>query len=310
VKNDIQASLQNMYNRILLEYPKGEPEKGPTAYESRAMARSGLETFEMLADDNIKPEQLKTWRVYFQNIDVNRLDRLISTVKGIAKTVLSMFKEVGPSKVDIPPYAVVANTMLSEKLKDMYDGELVVLLDPTIDVHDTVYVYDDVNQIYGLIGVKEVYHYLSVEEGAYTVIIPDLVTYCSDLRKVVESSYIGMALQAAIKASLVVSVPMMFAGGVLLLAGAPVLGGAGIIGGGYLVSKFAGAISIGATNKFLGREGAHLIPLWYKNMPFIAGLDGMRKDDLIVHYGDMITNFRSAIRSLGGIPDDILKKEF
>jgi len=305
IENNMKASRENMYNKVHLIYPKGEPQMA--AFETQ-LKTGDLSEFEMLADDNIKPDMIRTHKLFFTNIDIDRTKNFLDTIKSFIKGIGEI---VGLNKrgnyPDIPPYAIVANTILADDLKDMYDGEIVVLLDPNIDVHDTVYIYDDINEIYGPVGVKEVYHYFSMEHGAYTVIVPDLMSYPSNLEQTVELGY-AAALYSVLVKTIIGGIFFSEAAG--LLAG-QLLGpwtGIGVAGFGLAFTyKLASSIGSGGINKLMGREGSEFIPVWRKNAPFLAGMDGYRKDDLIVHYMDKVTRisgtFKQLSASLMGLRD-------
>jgi len=305
IENNMKASRENMYNKVHLIYPKGEPQMA--AFETQFSA-GDLSEFEMLADDNIKPDMIRTHKLFFTNIDVDRtrnfVDSIKAILKGIGETVGLNSRGNFP---DIPPYAVVANTILAEDLKDMYDGEIIILLDPNIDVHDAVYIYDDVNEIYGPVGVKEVYHYFSMEHGAYTVIVPDLMSYPSNLEQTVELGYASALYAALVK---IVLGGIIFGGGASLLAGQLLGPWTGIGVAGFTATftyKLASSIGSGGINKLMGREGSEFVPIWRKGAPFLAGMDGYRKDDLVVHYMDKITRisgtFKQLSASLMGLRD-------
>jgi len=305
IENNMKASRENMYNKVHLIYPKGEPQMA--AFETHPEA-GDLSEFEMLADDNIKPDMIRTHKLFFTNIDVDRTRNFVDTITGILQGIGQMVgRNDRGNYPDIPPYAVVANSILAEDLKDMYDGEIIILMDPNIDVHDIVYIYDDVNEIYGPVGVKEVYHYFSMAHGAYTVIVPDLMSYPSNLEQTVELGYASALYSAMVKVALG---GIVFGGGASLLAG-KLLGpwtGVGIAGfTAAFTYKLVSSIGSGGINKLMGREGSEFVPVWRKGAPFLAGMDGYRKDDLIVHYMDKITRisgtFKQLSASLVGLRD-------
>jgi hypothetical protein len=70
----------------------------------------------------------------------------------------------------------VANGILANLVKDYYGGSLVITLDPTINPNDQIMIYDDVRDMWGMIGVKEVIHSIDRQMGAVTTITPDVYT--------------------------------------------------------------------------------------------------------------------------------------
>ncbi|MGL4819295.1 MAG: hypothetical protein ACRC5C_04865, partial [Bacilli bacterium] len=70
---------------------------------------------------------------------------------------------------------------LRDSLKDMYQGEMVVLGDPTAKPYDMMNIYDTVNQVDGPALIKAVTHSLSMETGFTTNIQPDCITVADDI---------------------------------------------------------------------------------------------------------------------------------
>lgn len=69
---------------------------------------------------------------------------------------------------------IVANSILANLIRDYYDGELIIIMDPTIEVGDTIFMQDHVNDMWGMIQVKEVTHSFDPATGAVTIIKPDV----------------------------------------------------------------------------------------------------------------------------------------
>lgn len=74
----------------------------------------------------------------------------------------------------------IAAATLRDSMKDMYQGELVVLGDPTVWPYDTIYIADLHKDMTGTCFVKEVYHHFSLDTGFVTVISPDLACAVKD----------------------------------------------------------------------------------------------------------------------------------
>jgi hypothetical protein len=62
----------------------------------------------------------------------------------------------------------------------MYDGELLVLGDPSVKPYDAMYIWDKMTEMFGMCEVKEVIHHLSFETGFVTSIKPDCMVSVAD----------------------------------------------------------------------------------------------------------------------------------
>lgn len=58
----------------------------------------------------------------------------------------------------------------------IYQGDLVILGNPSIRPYDIVFIYDEYSDIYGAVQVRRVTHMFDYEHGFITVITPDLLT--------------------------------------------------------------------------------------------------------------------------------------
>jgi hypothetical protein len=73
-----------------------------------------------------------------------------------------------------------ATSALRDYMKDMYQGELVVLGDPTAKPYDKMYITDTHVDMTGLAEVKRVVHHFSMDTGFITSITPDLISVIDD----------------------------------------------------------------------------------------------------------------------------------
>lgn len=69
---------------------------------------------------------------------------------------------------------------LKTALKDMYDGHLVIMGDPSIKPYDRIYLSDTHIDMHGTIEVKEVTHHLSSEFGLVSTVSPDIMASATD----------------------------------------------------------------------------------------------------------------------------------
>jgi hypothetical protein len=121
---------------------------------------------------------------------------------------------------------IVANSILSNLVKDYYDGEIILLMDPSIEPYDIVIIYDDVNDYWGLIQVKEVTHSISPETGAVTIIKPDMYTKIRlDSHRNTYGGAMGVAKRIGYRALTDVLLPLasIWLGGKLIAGGASLI---------------------------------------------------------------------------------------
>ena len=65
---------------------------------------------------------------------------------------------------------------LKSQMKEMYQGQITIIGDPSIKPYDRLTVYDDYHQISGTVMARDVVNVFSSEDGYKTVITPDLIT--------------------------------------------------------------------------------------------------------------------------------------
>lgn len=80
---------------------------------------------------------------------------------------------------DIKPF--IAASLLSDNMKRMYRGELIVTGNPEIRPHDILVIHDHVRHIFGMVEVDKVVHSMSLDNGFITIITPALVTEIYDM---------------------------------------------------------------------------------------------------------------------------------
>jgi len=160
--------------------------------------------------------------------------------------------------------------------------------------------------MYGPVKVREVTHVFDPQVGAFTTIVPDLCVHNQRHRGALQQVYASQIVSSAIKISLIPVVPSLLIGGALVVGGTiPVAITGGLLTAGGLVGswKMIDNLLEGSYGNLLGRESGNFIPLWYRGMPFVAGVDGMRKDDFIVHIKDKVARLGDVWGSVGSVLD-------
>lgn len=76
-------------------------------------------------------------------------------------------------------WRVTANT-LRDSVKDMYQGDIAVIGDPSVKPHDRVSIYDTYEDMQGMFEVEAVIHTMSAHQGFTTSIMPDVIARHQD----------------------------------------------------------------------------------------------------------------------------------
>lgn len=76
-------------------------------------------------------------------------------------------------------WRVTANA-LKNSVKDMYQGDIGVIGDPSVKPYDRCYIYDTYEDMMGMFEVEAVVHTMSVETGFTTSIMPDVIARHED----------------------------------------------------------------------------------------------------------------------------------
>jgi LysM repeat protein len=86
-----------------------------------------------------------------------------------------------------------ATSTLRDYMKDMYQGELTVMGDPTVKPYDRIYINDAYADINGLAEVKRVVHHFSMETGFVSNITPDCISIIDDTQGISLDTWIHSA---------------------------------------------------------------------------------------------------------------------
>jgi hypothetical protein len=171
IENQIKASAQDIYTNVIGTY------KGL----SSTRTEETRETTVIHTDIGIFPEKQKTTVVDtgivcrgFKPFD------LLGRIPGV-NVALQAIQWVANQWIFEERVAErVARAALRDFLKDMYQGEILVIGDPTVKPYDLVDLADVKNQMTGIFEVKEVVHHFSEKTGFITTITPDLCVVNED----------------------------------------------------------------------------------------------------------------------------------
>lgn len=211
----------------------------------------------------------------------------------------------------------VGVSILAKEARNMYDGELTIVGNPQIKPYDVIHVLDYTNGMQGAVEVGRVIHNLNVETGLTTRIKPDLIVNQKEKFNEQDIWYMGRLFNHSIMrryqsfGSDLFATGAFFGGKSLLIdsmlggffANIPaaasavgVLSTIGFFAGvglsaylGYKSFKYHAERTISILGSTLGRDCLEIMPLTYKGMPYVAGIEGYRKDGPIRHmYSTML----------------------
>jgi hypothetical protein len=91
----------------------------------------------------------------------------------------------------MPLFRNVANQILMNVVKPMYQGNLTIIGNPNIKPWHIVHLYDPVNQMWGPVEVEQVVHSFNVQTGYTTTITPNAVVAHRNLREVWDTNYLS-----------------------------------------------------------------------------------------------------------------------
>jgi murein DD-endopeptidase MepM/ murein hydrolase activator NlpD len=120
-----------------------------------------------------------------RNTDINRGSALeqrfgIPLLENIAEWVTSRLSSIFNPVFSRKILDFAATTRLVDRLRDMYQGNLVVYGDPSVKPRDLCYLGDSYNSMDGVFEVKAVTHFLSLDTGFITTIEPDCCVAAAD----------------------------------------------------------------------------------------------------------------------------------
>lgn len=184
--NSIRATARDLYTNVIGTYLAGCTNILGSLPRLFGVETGGAHTATVTAhgDKDIYPQFQRTTQVY-TNIRYNpgQGKGLNNLLKDLPESVLNIIPGVGLLRNNTLTEAcafAVAQSAVRDYFKDMYDGELLVMGDPSVKPHDVIYVWDPINMMFGLCEAKEVVHHMSLETGFVTSITPDLCVAVAD----------------------------------------------------------------------------------------------------------------------------------
>ncbi len=190
---------------------------------------------------------------------------------------------------------------LGDKLREMYQGDLVILGNERIKPHDMIFFNDTLKGMHGQFEVGRVTHIYDSERGFLTILQPHLCVYVNEdtearaafIQCLLETAgTVGPALLAFTFVMGIVSLPLAITvGGILGLVYAQANDASNQRGSQtdqFLGIPLSWPSTVGYTSSFLGlgndgysvrRNPCRIDPLVYRGSPLVAGLDNWQKRD-------------------------------
>ena len=168
------SGLNLLQNNIRADGEKVFTDAYGTRKETNALNQETLlKTIQFSIDSNIEPGDRKT-------IEVNT-QLQVTAVQNLGEAVVNHLVPWVPGAdfiQETPSTAGVENGVVSvliDTVKEMYQGEFVMMGMATIKPHDLILVTDHRNNMKGPVFVKEVVHKMNCQEGFLTIVTPDAV---------------------------------------------------------------------------------------------------------------------------------------
>lgn len=181
--NGIIATSDQMYNHVEVFY-MDEPNvtTDPDEVDHKA---SAMISYDQDAD------YLRTYTTYMKNLDPNIFISWSEANAYLgAKTLEQDYDNSKGALMDafLPTPNLIAQNVLMNTIRPMYQGNLTILGNPNIRPWDIVYIYDDTTGMYGPVEVEQVINTISVNGGYTTTIIPNLLVYKKNAMKAVDQT--------------------------------------------------------------------------------------------------------------------------
>jgi len=169
--NSIIATADQMYNHVEVLF---DDEPDPTNNISNAKYRSQA----WISYDQ-DPDYMRTYQTYMKNMDSHLFFNTFE-----ANTYINNANSDAQQATMLTQHAI-AQQVLMNVMKPMYQGTLTMLGNPHIKPWDQVFIHDDSIAMYGPVEVEQVVNTISATGGYTTTIIPNLcVTYKSASKQI------------------------------------------------------------------------------------------------------------------------------
>lgn len=139
------------------------------------------------ADFEIYPERQKS-----MTIDTQLYSKGISRAARIVPFWNSVNDKLSNTRGKKNAWRMTAHA-LKEAMKEMYQGELMIIGDPTVKPHDRMFIYDTYENMTGQCLVESVSHVMSLETGFISAVYADAITVVDDQHEMAKQTLAGGA---------------------------------------------------------------------------------------------------------------------
>jgi len=193
LQNNIIATADEMFNHVSIHY-LAEPSKAKTNTSAEYYKTEAMVSYDQDAD------YLRTYTSYMKNMDPNMFkDWSSANVYLGDHRANDEFAQEQILDAFTPEASNIAQNVLRNVIKPMYQGTLSMLGNPNIRPWDVVYIYDDNIAMYGPVEVEQVVNTISVDGGYITTIIPNLLIYDKDSMRAIEQQLMSHIQQFGFK---------------------------------------------------------------------------------------------------------------
>lgn len=244
-------------------------------------------------DDGVKPEFVSQLKNKDNRKRVENLKQKASQPQNLWRFLPSRWR--------------VGVSLLAEEARDMYDGELTIVGNSKIKPYDVLHIIDYVNDMHGAVEAGRVIHSMSAQTGFITRIKPDLIVNQKDKFNEQEIFYMsqmsslstkrtawgfGGSFVGALSTGGAASTVLQAVGGLAKASAATIstlamagwfVGAGAFIFLGYKALKYHNERILLSMSNIVGRDSLDLLPLTYKGLQYVAGIEGYRKDNPIRH---------------------------
>jgi hypothetical protein len=272
ISNNIMTDAKNSINAVAVEYRTTGKVRGE--YDL-----NNTNVLTVKADDNISDQNTRVLHTAFMNCEKRFMAR---------------------------NYAL---GLLLRHLKDIYTGEVCIVGDARIKPHDVCYIMDSYSDMFGQIGVEQVTHILSFQDGFVTKIVPDLIVTGNEWYNAPVADAIQKLVVDTYKQ---ISVGNFSIGGVEVesnVIGATVATELGIVAAAAAPVTFTlglGILAFGGFKLFQWtqeRQPVHVNPLLLHGIPYIAGLDDFEHQNIWMYVGGKLRNWATGDKDDGNVDD-------
>ena len=306
IENNIRATSEELYNHVILQYSE---DPGDTMKYTK----------EFFADDNIRGGNLRTYTTEATNVDPMSFPITPADVDVWMETHLRL-----GAKPTLPRGYMVGYNVLARMMRPMYRGEIKVIGMPQIHPFDVCLLEDYANEMIGPFEVETIHHHFD-QDGFTTAITPNAIVAYQHPGKTLELyiqnsfslPYVGklrsFGTVRAAAGGAAATVATLGVGAMKLASSAAATIGMSSawlavpvgLAASFFTAKAAAGIWCWGLGKAMGRDIIHVSGLWYKNQPYVAGLEGAYKDDITVHMLDNISRLADYSREIGNIMNNI-----